>query len=152
MSRRPGGGAISKNTLSLRFMQNAARVLQEQEVEATKAKIRTEEEWELPKALWGGIEDSQEEPMYVFILCIGCKVLTFSLGSVTYEQSYLPFLFPGFGSSRGQSSAETEGVVREDGLTGRYKGRRKVAMEIAEEMEQDGDDEVRLLRFLFSLA
>jgi len=40
-------GQISSNTLSLRFMQNAARAIQEREVEAAKAKVRSDEEWEL---------------------------------------------------------------------------------------------------------
>ncbi|KIJ57050.1 hypothetical protein M422DRAFT_40595 [Sphaerobolus stellatus SS14] len=120
---KPGGGIISKNTLSLRFMQNAARALQEEEVEAAQAKIRTEEEWELPKELWGGTEHSQEEQ------------------TVTYEPSYLPFLFPGLGSNGGQDTSDFEVLVREEGLTGRYRGRRKFAKQIEEEMTKEDDEE-----------
>ena len=45
MQKKPG--KISSNTLSLRFMQNAAKTRQEREIEAAKAKVHTNEEWEL---------------------------------------------------------------------------------------------------------
>ena len=54
MSKKPG--QISSNTLSLRFMQNAAKARQESEFEAANAKVRTDEEWELSpdvKQSWG---------------------------------------------------------------------------------------------------
>lgn len=58
-------GTISKTLSSLRFMQNAARAMQEQEVEASNAKVRTEEEWELPKELWGGEATTSEDQLWV---------------------------------------------------------------------------------------
>ena len=49
MQKKPG--EISSNTLSLRFMKNAAKAQQEREVEKSKAKVKSEEEWELAPEL-----------------------------------------------------------------------------------------------------
>ncbi|KAL4077490.1 hypothetical protein J3A83DRAFT_4056140, partial [Scleroderma citrinum] len=57
--------ALSSSTLSLRFMQNA-----EQKHTTQQAQIRDDSEWELPQ-----------------------KATSVSEDTVTYEHSYLPFLF-----------------------------------------------------------
>ncbi|KAJ3523549.1 hypothetical protein NM688_g8709 [Phlebia brevispora] len=70
---------ISKNTLGLRFMQNALRAKQQAEVELEQAKIKDEAEWEVSqevKDAWGIGSSSAAES-----------------SSVTQETSYLPFLF-----------------------------------------------------------
>jgi len=109
-------------------MQNAARAMQEQEVEASKAKVRTEEEWELPKELWGGEATTSEDQL------------------VSYEPSYLPFLFPGFagGTSSVKAAMAVDGIIRTDGLTGQYQCRRKMSKQIAEELGQEDEDVQRL--------
>ncbi|KAF7795110.1 hypothetical protein EIP86_006255 [Pleurotus ostreatoroseus] len=70
---------ISKNTLSLRFMQNAQRAKQQAEVELEQKKIKDDAEWEVSqevKDAWG----------------LGSSSATQS-SSVTHESSYLPFIF-----------------------------------------------------------
>ncbi|KAF8999879.1 hypothetical protein BDQ17DRAFT_1282530 [Cyathus striatus] len=70
---------LSTGTLNLRFMQNANRLKQLEEVELDRAKLEDDGQWEVPKELkeaWG---------------------ISSTVGStetVTYESSYLPFLFP----------------------------------------------------------
>ena len=59
--------ALSSSTLSLRFMQNA-----EQKHTVQQAKVRDDAEWELPQDL---------------------RSTTVGEDTVTYEHSYLPFLF-----------------------------------------------------------
>ncbi|KAJ7153399.1 hypothetical protein C8R43DRAFT_836287, partial [Mycena crocata] len=67
---------LSTSTLSLKFMQNAHRAKNLAEVQLDKAEVRDDGEWEVAQEVrdaWGvGSETSQ---------------------SVSYEASYLPFLF-----------------------------------------------------------
>ncbi|KAF8919308.1 hypothetical protein CPB85DRAFT_1278525 [Mucidula mucida] len=69
------GKQLSNGTLSLRFMQNAQRKQKLEEVELTKAEVKDAEEWSIPKHIQDSWKQSTEsEP-------------------VTYEYSYLPFIF-----------------------------------------------------------
>jgi hypothetical protein len=61
------GKALSNGTLSLRFMQNAARAKQLATAELEQAKVRDEAEWEVPanlKAAWGLGGDPQPRRVY----------------------------------------------------------------------------------------
>ncbi|KZT68015.1 hypothetical protein DAEQUDRAFT_728282 [Daedalea quercina L-15889] len=75
--------AISNSTLSLRFMQNAQRVKMQAQVEAEQAKIKDDAEWSVSQEVrdaWGiGSSSSTQKQT--------------KLQSVTYEASYVPFIF-----------------------------------------------------------
>ncbi|KAK7449644.1 hypothetical protein VKT23_013119 [Stygiomarasmius scandens] len=69
--------ALSNGTLSLRFMQNAQRAQQQKEIELEKAQVEDDGRWEIAQEVrdsWGPTSQSSD--------------------SVSYETSYLPFLFP----------------------------------------------------------
>ncbi|KAK0458446.1 uncharacterized protein EV420DRAFT_1479717 [Desarmillaria tabescens] len=85
MSAKPK--TLSNGTLSLRFMQNAHRAQQLKEVELEKAKVKESDQWAIPQEIqesWGEVTSD----------------------AVSYEDSYLPFLFPTEPSSS-SSSAQT---------------------------------------------
>ncbi|KIK63549.1 hypothetical protein GYMLUDRAFT_71690 [Collybiopsis luxurians FD-317 M1] len=76
------GKKLSNGTLSLRFMQNAQRAKQLKEVELEKAHVEDDGQWEIAKEIrdsWGPPAESDS--------------------TVSYEQSYLPFLFPSLPAS-----------------------------------------------------
>jgi len=80
------GKAISNSTLSLRFMQNAQRARLQAQVEAEQAKIRDDAEWSVSQDVrdaWG-IDPSSSSTS-------GLKQK--KTQSVTYEASYVPFIF-----------------------------------------------------------
>ncbi|KAJ7581382.1 hypothetical protein C8J56DRAFT_895817 [Mycena floridula] len=66
---------ISTGTLGLRFMQNAQKRAQVKEEQILTAKVKDEAEWEVSAAIRESWKTSDSQ-------------------SVTYEPSYLPFLFP----------------------------------------------------------
>ncbi|KAJ4488535.1 hypothetical protein J3R30DRAFT_3280620 [Lentinula aciculospora] len=73
------GKQLSSGTLSLKFMQNAQRAKQLKEVELEKAHVEDDGQWEIAKEIresWGLAESSDISD------------------TVSYESSYLPFLFP----------------------------------------------------------
>ncbi|KAF9049251.1 hypothetical protein BDZ89DRAFT_1006611 [Hymenopellis radicata] len=72
------GKQLSNGTLSLRFMQNAQRKQKLEEVELTKAEVKDAEEWSIPKEIQDSWKKSTESLVFE---------------SVTYEHSYLPFIF-----------------------------------------------------------
>ncbi|KAG6810348.1 hypothetical protein H0H92_012241 [Tricholoma furcatifolium] len=68
---------ISNGTLGLRFMQNALRAKQMKEVEAERAPVKDDGEWEVDQKIrdaWNAKSSASSQ-------------------TVTYESSYLPFLF-----------------------------------------------------------
>lgn len=70
------GKTLSNGTLALRFMQNAARAKQLAAAELEQAQVRDEAEWEVSKEVrdaWG-LDSARSGP------------------SITYENSYLPFM------------------------------------------------------------
>ncbi|RDB17597.1 hypothetical protein Hypma_001044 [Hypsizygus marmoreus] len=74
------GKTISKGTLGLRFMQNAQRAKQLKEVEEDRAQVKDDGQWEVDTAVrdaWGTVSSSSS-----------------SSQTISYESSYLPFLFP----------------------------------------------------------
>ncbi|KAK0210307.1 hypothetical protein DFS33DRAFT_1378285 [Desarmillaria ectypa] len=85
MSAKPK--TLSNGTLSLRFMQNAHRAQQLKEVELEKAQVKDSDEWAIPKEIQESWGESTSD-------------------AVSYEDSYLPFLFPTEPSSS-SSSAQT---------------------------------------------
>ena len=151
MQKKPG--EISSNTLSLRFMQNAAKTRQEREIEAAKAKVRTDEEWELApeyRESWSVRQDEGQRQVLDAVLSWGYGVCTnggsLSGCSVLYEPSYLPFLFPGLSSSDVRAAtmanieAEPDELHEEREMSGQgtgipYKGRRKFGKHGREETE-----------------
>ncbi|KAF8890756.1 hypothetical protein BD779DRAFT_1516935 [Infundibulicybe gibba] len=104
------GKTISTGTLSLKFMQNAHRAKHLKEVEAERAQVQDEAQWELPTArsALAAAPLTAYAPVYLFV-----DVLTLAgdRNTATHEASYLPFLF--------DSQAETETTVAH-----RPKGRR----------------------------
>ncbi|KAF9068718.1 hypothetical protein BDP27DRAFT_1326836, partial [Rhodocollybia butyracea] len=83
------GKTLSTGTLSLRFMQNAQRAKQIKEVELEKAHVEDDGQWEIAKEIresWGSPAENDN--------------------TVSYEQSYLPFLFPSVSGSV-QASTDT---------------------------------------------
>ncbi|KAF9463496.1 hypothetical protein BDZ94DRAFT_1258948 [Collybia nuda] len=85
------GKTISTGTMGLRFMQNAQRAKQLKEVEAEKAHVKDEAEWEVDQKVreaWG-ISSTNS-----------------SSHTVTHETSYLPFLFPSLEESTDPSLSE----------------------------------------------
>ncbi|KZT21293.1 hypothetical protein NEOLEDRAFT_1150763 [Neolentinus lepideus HHB14362 ss-1] len=101
--------ALSNGTLSLRFMQRAKLA---QKNEAEKAEVKDESQWEISSEVqeaWG-LSSGSSQPF----------------SEVTYESSYLPFLFPAFSED---PSASTHTPTEP-------KGRRKFnakGQEVAEE-------------------
>ncbi|TFK63627.1 hypothetical protein BDN72DRAFT_963787 [Pluteus cervinus] len=92
--------ALSNGTLSLRFMQNALRAKQQTQVEPERAEIHDDGKWEVAQDVrdaWGEADSSTTST---------------SKGRVTYETSYLPFLFP---SSSDQEDGEDEEEDQEEG-------------------------------------
>ncbi|KAH9922227.1 uncharacterized protein B0H18DRAFT_1018643 [Fomitopsis serialis] len=80
------GKAISNSTLGLRFMQNAQRAKLQAQVEAEQAKIRDDAEWSVSQDVrdaWGTDASSSSTS--------GLKQK--KTQSVTYEASYVPFIF-----------------------------------------------------------
>ncbi|KAK0225220.1 hypothetical protein EDD85DRAFT_940761 [Armillaria nabsnona] len=82
MSAKPK--TLSNGTLALRFMQNAHRAKQLKEVELEKAQVKDSDEWAIPKEIQESWGKSTSDP-------------------VSYEDSYLPFLFPTEPSSSSNS-------------------------------------------------
>ncbi|KIK97321.1 hypothetical protein PAXRUDRAFT_233730 [Paxillus rubicundulus Ve08.2h10] len=71
---------LSSGTLNLKFMQNARRTQQLSRVEPEQAYVKDDAEWQVPaetREAWGLSAYHGEKA-----------------GSITYETSYLPFLFP----------------------------------------------------------
>ena len=56
----PKGKSLSNGTLGLRFMQNALRAKQQEAVEAERAKIQNEAEWEIPKEIRDAWSSTQQ--------------------------------------------------------------------------------------------
>ncbi|KAH7911135.1 hypothetical protein BJ138DRAFT_24282 [Hygrophoropsis aurantiaca] len=82
---------LSTGTMNLRFMQNARRNQQLAQVEVEKAHVKDDAEWEVAKEIreaWG--------------LGSGSNTKT---QNVTYETSYLPFLFPSLPASPAENEA-----------------------------------------------
>ncbi|EGN94648.1 hypothetical protein SERLA73DRAFT_187686 [Serpula lacrymans var. lacrymans S7.3] len=80
---------LSSGTLSLRFMQNARRTQHATVVEAEKAQVKDDAEWEVAREVreaWGQTSSSDDKSQPV---------------TVTYETSYLPFLFPSLPENTG---------------------------------------------------
>jgi hypothetical protein len=95
-------GEISSNTLNLRFMQTATKTRQEREIEDARRKVKTEEEWELTPELrerWGVDRQADVQARVLVRILMAVSSLTIHVCSVSYEPSYLPFVFPGFPSS-----------------------------------------------------
>jgi hypothetical protein len=94
------GKTLSKGTLSLRFMQNAHRAQNVALVEADRAKVKDDAEWEVMpevRAAWGPGTSS------VFVSLCSLVELGVDLAfgfwglcsaEVIHETSYIPFLFP----------------------------------------------------------
>ncbi|KAF8511986.1 hypothetical protein JB92DRAFT_348177 [Gautieria morchelliformis] len=129
MKKKPG--EISSNTLNLRFMQTAAKARQEREIEDAKKKVKTEEEWELTPELrerWGVDRQADDQ-------------------AVSYEPSYLPFVFPGFPSSSKHTipagrvkpeadESHEDGECVDEMEVVSYKGRRKFGKYGKEQTEE----------------
>ncbi|KAH0580018.1 hypothetical protein H2248_002834 [Termitomyces sp. 'cryptogamus'] len=82
---------ISRGTLGLRFMQNALRAKQLQEVEIEKAEVKDDGQWEVDQRVrdaWGPAPSSSS-----------------SSQTISYETSYLPFIFS---SDTSDSSSEAD--------------------------------------------
>ncbi|KAF8510578.1 hypothetical protein BU17DRAFT_97984 [Hysterangium stoloniferum] len=108
-------GQISSNTLNLRFMKNAVRAQQDLEVEAAKEKVKI-------NLMIRGTQH------YMFLVSISYAELIDI--SVSYEQSYLPFLFPGFSNGRPSTDVPSTSDAGQESHIERsehslYKGRRK---------------------------
>ncbi|KAF8590848.1 hypothetical protein K439DRAFT_1611763 [Ramaria rubella] len=136
MEKKPG--QISSNTLNLRFMQNAARANEEREAEAARAKIRTEEEWELAPHLrerWA-VESRTDGQRRVSGNCV-YSIFIMKLDSVSYEQSYLPFLYPASSNdaSASATAAQEDGEVNEKPVI-RPKGRMTFGKHVKAEAEE----------------
>ncbi|PCH43166.1 hypothetical protein WOLCODRAFT_144405 [Wolfiporia cocos MD-104 SS10] len=83
---------ISNGTLGLRFMQNAQRLKQQAQVEAEQAKTKDDAGWSVAQSVrdaWGA--QPQER--------------------VSYEASYLPFLFSTDREAAGPSTSSTQGAA-----------------------------------------
>ncbi|KAH7924197.1 hypothetical protein BV22DRAFT_1013858 [Leucogyrophana mollusca] len=91
---------LSTGTMNLRFMQNARRAQQLAQVEVEKAHVKDDAEWEVAKDIreaWGLGSGSNTDTQ-----------------NVTYETSYLPFLFPSLpeppaGNEAGSSDSRPRG-------------------------------------------
>ncbi|KAK0228050.1 hypothetical protein IW262DRAFT_575353 [Armillaria fumosa] len=90
MSAKPK--TLSNGTLALRFMQNAHRAKQLKEVELEKAQVKDSDEWSIPKEIQESWGKSTSDP-------------------VSYEDSYLPFLFP----TEPSSSPSSVPIIRTNG-------------------------------------
>ncbi|EIW76572.1 hypothetical protein CONPUDRAFT_146417 [Coniophora puteana RWD-64-598 SS2] len=98
---------LSKGTLNLRFMQNARRAQQLPAVELDKAEIKDDAEWEVSQEMknkWGTSSST-----------------TTKMQNVTYETSYLPFLFPHASHQDGELGAALQTT---DSRISKPKGRR----------------------------
>ncbi|KAG6833414.1 hypothetical protein H0H87_007399 [Tephrocybe sp. NHM501043] len=101
---------ISNGTLGLRFMQNALRAKQLKEVEAERAPVKDDAEWEVDRKVrdaWGPSSSSNSQ-------------------TIAYETSYLPFLF----SPEASNSSSETGIQKP-------KGRRVFNKHGVEETEQE---------------
>ncbi len=105
--------ALSNGTLSLRFMQNAQRAKQQAHVEAEQAQVKDEAEWEVPQEIkdaWGVNSSS----VAGHVRCRKLSVVDVSLNHlvsssvVSYEASYVPFLFPLSSDGPGEVPSRTE--------------------------------------------
>ncbi|KAG6890134.1 hypothetical protein C0995_011427 [Termitomyces sp. Mi166 len=102
---------ISRGTLGLRFMQNALRAKQLKEVEYEKAEVKDDGEWEVDQRVrdaWGSAPSSS------------------SSQTISYETSYLPFIF----------SSEASGSLSETDIQ-KPKGRRMFNKDGVEETTQE---------------
>ncbi|KDQ23986.1 hypothetical protein PLEOSDRAFT_1114188 [Pleurotus ostreatus PC15] len=108
---------LSKGTLSLRFMQNSQRTSKSQ-VELDKAEVKDDGEWEVGQDVretWG-VGQSESGPQ------------------ITYEASYLPFVF------RSQSPPNAENTKTELGTEADVvlpKGRRRFKLGLEVQSDQD---------------
>ncbi|TFY56061.1 hypothetical protein EVJ58_g7862 [Rhodofomes roseus] len=108
------GKSISTSTLSLRFMQNAQRAKLQAQVEAEQAKVKDDAEWSVSQEVrdaWG----------------IGSSSSSTSAWSqtktqkVTYEASYVPFVFGDEDEEREDGEDEADPSL---GPSGIVRGRR----------------------------
>ncbi|KLO17761.1 hypothetical protein SCHPADRAFT_936782 [Schizopora paradoxa] len=102
------GKKVSNATLGLRFMQNALRAKQQEQLDFEQAKVKDEAEWEIdPKVreTWGGPKQQIQQT------------------SVSCEPSYLPFLFPSLQSTEQISQESSEGSSSSSSRL--LRGRRK---------------------------
>ncbi|KAG6877632.1 hypothetical protein C0993_005453 [Termitomyces sp. T159_Od127] len=107
---------ISRGTLGLRFMQNAQRAKQLKELEFEKAEVKDDGQWEVDQSVrdaWGTVSSSSS-----------------SRQSISYETSYLPFIFP----------SETPGSSPEADIQ-KPKGRRVFNKHGVEETAQEKESE-----------
>lgn len=104
---------VSKSTLGLRFMQNALRAKQHQQLELEQAKVTDEAEWEIDPKIretWGGQPEHISQCATVFLWTNFLALTEFcARTSVTSEPSYLPFLFPSL-QNREDSTQDESGA------------------------------------------
>ncbi|KAI6003298.1 hypothetical protein F5J12DRAFT_722794 [Pisolithus orientalis] len=89
--------SLSTTTLALRFMQNGAHKqnTEQQKVEIEQAHVKDDAEWEVSEEVrraWGVVHGGDEDRK-----------------RVTYEQSYLPFLFPSLSDGENERVRGHEG-------------------------------------------
>jgi hypothetical protein len=104
-------------------MQNAQRAKQQAAVELEKAKVRDEAQWEVAKEVreaWG-LTNTKSECGRSPVLFMFKSLQGPSRQTVTYEASYLPFLFPSSGQS---SDLSPEQNVAGPSSQARVSGRR----------------------------
>lgn len=153
------GKTLSNGTLSLRFMQNAQRAKQEQAVELQQAKVKDEAEWEVSEEIreaWGISSVPGQPTMYdVHPFYLQALSMTITRHSVTYESSYIPFLFPSLHQS-GQSS-DNESVPVASTSAVRINGRRsfkkgeEIIKEVSRHIPRHTSDLFTFLRMYYRL-
>ncbi|KAF5372869.1 hypothetical protein D9758_001611 [Tetrapyrgos nigripes] len=107
---------LSTGTLSLRFMQNAQRAKQQKEVELEKAHVEDDGQWEIAKEVrdsWGPASQTDN--------------------AVSYETSYLPFLFPSL------SGPDTTSSTRPKGRRTFKKGKEVISQEVISQAEPESE-------------
>ncbi|EIN05236.1 hypothetical protein PUNSTDRAFT_137919 [Punctularia strigosozonata HHB-11173 SS5] len=112
------GKTLSNGTMSLRFMQNAQRAKQQAEIEAAQAKVKDEAEWEVSSEVreaWALSKPPTQERQ-----------------SVSYEASYIPFMYS---TSEAESSQGAPSIASTS--TVKVRGRRtfKKGREVTQEEE-----------------
>ena len=126
----PRAGGLSNGTLSLKFMQRAQISANESPVEAARAKLVNDSEWELPAARAGQSKASSgRQSMYGYSFSDVVEMVEPSSASVTYEASYLPFLFD-------RATQVEEGQLDEDEDTP-PPGRRRLFVNGKEKITRD---------------
>lgn len=85
--------SLSTTTLSLRFMQNAQRKNQIKETQLEKAAIKDEGEWEISKDVRDSWASSSASTQVSGFIINSSLTHAIPRQSVSYEASYLPFLF-----------------------------------------------------------